>query len=118
RNNTDFNSLFALYDTLIDFDPDTLELKPMLAASWTFTDPRTLVLELREGVEFHDGEPFNAEAVVFHLDRCKNYARSNVKSDVASIDKAEATGPNQVSIRLKYPDASLPAVLSDRPGCI
>jgi len=118
RNNTDFNSLFAIYDTLIDFDPDTLELKPMLAKSWTFSDPHTLVLELREGIEFHDGEPFNAEAVVFHLDRCKNYARSNVKSDVASIDKAEATGPYQVSIRLKYPDASLPAVLSDRPGCI
>jgi len=118
RNNTDFNSLFAIYDTLIDFDPDTLELKPMLAKSWTFADPKTLVLELQEGVEFHDGEPFNAEAVVFHLERCRNYPRSNVKSDVASIDKAEATGPYQVSIRLKYPDASLPAVLSDRPGCI
>src|SRR5690606_32109549 len=78
RNNPDFNSLFTIYDTLIDFEPETLELRPMLAKSWEFTDPTTLVLELVEGVEFHDGEPFNAEAVVFHLDRCKNYARSNV----------------------------------------
>ncbi|WP_051469810.1 ABC transporter substrate-binding protein [Chelativorans sp. J32] len=118
RNNPDFNTLFAIYDALIDFDPNTLELKPMLAKSWTFTDPTTLVLELVEGVEFHDGEPFNAEAVVFHLERCMNYARSNVKSDVASIDKVEATGPYQVTIRTKHPDASLPAALSDRPRCI
>jgi len=118
RNNPDFNSLFAIYDALMDFDPNTLELKPGLAKSWEFTDPTTLVLELVEGVEFHDGEPFNAEAVVFHLDRCTSYARSNVKSDVASIDKVEATGPYQVSIKLKNPDASLPAALSDRAGCI
>jgi len=118
RNNPDFNTLFALYDALIGFDPETLELTPMLAKSWEFKDPTTLVLELREGVEFHDGEPFNAEAVVLHLDRCKSYERSNVKSDVAVIDKVEATGPLQVTIRLKRPDASLPAVLTDRPGCI
>jgi len=118
RNNPDFNTLFTIYDALIDFDPETLELKPMLAKSWEFKDPTTLVLELVEGVEFHDGEPFNAEAVVFHLDRCKNYARSNVKSDVASIETVEATGPYQVTIKTKRADASLPAVLSDRPGCI
>ena len=118
RNNTDFYVLFALYDALIDFDPETLELKPMLARSWEFTDPTTLVLDLVEGVEFHDGEPFNAEAVVFHLDRCRTYARSNVKADVAVIDSVEATGPYQVTIRTKHADVSLPLVLSDRPGCI
>lgn len=118
RNNPDFNTLFALYDALIGFDPETLELQPMLAKSWEFTDPTTLVLELQEGVEFHDGEPFNAEAVVFHLDRCKNYSRSNVKSDVAVIDSVAATGPLQVTIKTKHPDASLPAVLTDRPGLI
>jgi len=118
RNNTDFYTLFTLYDALLDFDPETLELKPMLAKSWEFKDPTTLVLELQEGVEFHDGEPFNAEAVVFHLDRCKNYARSNIKADVATIDTVEATGPYQVTIKTKRPDISLPVVLSDRPGCI
>lgn len=118
RNNPDFNTLYMMFDALIGFDPNTLEHQPMLATSWEFTDPTTLVLQLREGVEFHDGEPFNAEAVVFQLERCASYEKSNVKSDVAVIEKVEATGPYEVSIRLKYPDATLPAILTDRAGLI
>ncbi|MCJ9669816.1 MULTISPECIES: ABC transporter substrate-binding protein [unclassified Neorhizobium] len=118
RNNPDFNALLLMFDALIGFDPQTLELQPMLATSWKFADPTTLVLELRQGVEFHDGTPFNAEAVVFHLQRCSTYDRSNVKSDLAVVDKVEATGPYQVSLKLKYPDATLPAILTDRAGLI
>lgn len=118
RNNPDFNTLLMMFDALIGFDPQTLELQPMLATSWKFTDPTTLVLELREGVEFHDGTPFNAEAVVLHLERGKTYEKSNVKSDLAVVDKIEATGPYQVSLKLKHPDASLPSVLTDRAGLI
>jgi len=118
RNNPDFNTLLMMFDALIGFDPETLDLQPMLATAWEFTDPTTLVLDLREGVEFHDGEPFNAEAVVFHIERGKNYDKSNVKSDLEVVEKVEATGPYQVSLKLKYPDASLPAVLSDRAGLI
>lgn len=118
RNNPDFNTLLMMFDALIGFDPKTLDLQPMLATAWNFTDPTTLVLELRQGVEFHDGTPFNAEAVVFHLERGRTYERSNVKSDLAVLDKVEATGPYQVSLKLKYPDATLPSVLSDRAGLI
>jgi ABC-type dipeptide transport system, periplasmic component len=57
RNLPDFNSLFAIYDTLIGYDSTTLELQPMLASSWSWADASTLVLELREGVTFHDGTP-------------------------------------------------------------
>src|SRR6476469_6564549 len=55
RNLPDFNVLYAVYDTLIDFEPKTLALKPGLAKAWKFTDPKTLVLDLIEGVSFHDG---------------------------------------------------------------
>ena len=72
RNVPDFNALYALFDALIAFDPATLELKPMLAKDWTFTDPTTLVLNLIDGVKFHDGTPFNAEAVKFNFDRFIN----------------------------------------------
>lgn len=118
RNNPDFNALLMMFDALIGFDPVTLELQPMLATSWKFTDPTTLVLELRQGVEFHDGTPFNAEAVVFHLQRCMTYEKSNVKSDLSVVSKVEATGAFQVSIKLKYSDATLPSVLTDRAGLI
>ena len=118
RNLPDFNTLYAIYDALIDFDPDTLELKPGLAKSWNFPDPTTLVLDLNEGIEFHDGTPFNAEAVKFNLDRFINDERSNVKSDLTVVDRVEVTAPNQVTLKLKIPNAGLPAILSNRVGCI
>src|SRR5690606_22093590 len=68
RNVPDFNSVYAIFDALIAFDPATLELKPMLATDWSFTDDKTLVLNLVEGVEFHDGTPFDAEAVKFNFE--------------------------------------------------
>jgi ABC-type transport system substrate-binding protein len=71
RNTPDFNTLYTLYDALIDFDPETLDLKPGLAKAWRFTDPKTLVLDVIDGVEFHDGTPFNAEAVKVNLERYK-----------------------------------------------
>src|SRR5262249_22092932 len=62
RNLPDFDTLYTIFDALIDFEPRTLELKPGLAKSWKLTDPKTLVLDLVEGVTFHDGTPFNPEA--------------------------------------------------------
>ena len=89
RNLPDFNVLYAVFDALIDFVPKTLELKPGLAKSWKFTDPKTLVLDLVEGVKFHDGTPFNAEAVKFNLERYKTDPRSNVKADLDTVESVE-----------------------------
>ncbi|MGZ5803405.1 MAG: ABC transporter substrate-binding protein, partial [Xanthobacteraceae bacterium] len=44
RNAPDFNTLMAIYDPLIDIDPQTLDPKPALAKSWTWKDPKSLVL--------------------------------------------------------------------------
>src|ERR1700730_3300645 len=52
-----------LYDKLVDID-ENLAVVPMLAASWTISpDGKTVTFKLRQGVTFHDGTPFNAEAV-------------------------------------------------------
>src|SRR5437762_9067690 len=118
RNLPDLNTLYAVFDALIDFVPQTLELKPGLAKSWTFSDPKTLVLELIDGVAFHDGSPFNAEAVKFNLDRYKTDQRSNVKADLGSVDSVEVTGKSQVTLKLNRPNAGLPAMLSNRVGLI
>jgi ABC-type transport system substrate-binding protein len=118
RNLPDFNVLYAVFDALIDFEPTTLELKPGLAKSWAFTDSKTLVLELVEGVSFHDGTPFNAEAVKFNLERYKTEPRSNVKADLGALDKVEITGANQVTLRLSKPNAGLPVILTNRVGCM
>ena len=57
------------------------------------------MLDLVEGVTFHDGTPFNAEAVKFNLERYKTDQRSNVKADLGAVEKVEVTGPNQVTLR-------------------
>ncbi len=118
RNLPDFNVLYAVFDALIDFVPQTLELKPGLAKSWSFKDPTTLVLELVDGVSFHDGTPFTAEAVKFNLDRYKNDPRSNVKADIASVESVEVTGKSQVTLKLNRPNAGLPNILTNRIGLI
>ena len=62
RNGPDFNTLLALFDALLDVDPKTLEVKPMLATKWTWPDNKTLVMDLRTDVVFHDDTAFDAEA--------------------------------------------------------
>ncbi|HEX7008149.1 MAG TPA: ABC transporter substrate-binding protein, partial [Alphaproteobacteria bacterium] len=57
----------AVFDTLIALDGATGALRPGLATSWTWLDPRTLELRLRQGVTFHDGSAFDADDVVYTL---------------------------------------------------
>ncbi len=113
---TDHPFLYTIFDTLIEWDFASLEAKPGLAESWRYTDPNTLVLNLREGVVFHDGTPCNAEAVKFNLDRLRQDQRSNLKADVASVEAIEVGRPNEVVLKLKHADTALPLILSDRAG--
>ncbi|WP_168123037.1 ABC transporter substrate-binding protein [Paenibacillus sp. HB172176] len=66
---------FQIYDALVKWDltqgEKPAELAPGLAESWEHSesDPNLWTFHLRQGVSFHDGTPFNADAVVFALDR-------------------------------------------------
>ena len=108
--------LTAMCDKLVDVDAD-VQFVPQLATDWsTSEDGLKLVMNLREGVVFHDGEPFNAEAVVYTINRNMNLKESRRKSELSSVESIEATGPYQVTFTLKKPDASLIGQLSDRAG--
>ena len=59
-----------IYDTLIEYKDGSTEIEPGLATSWESSeDGLTWTFHLRQGVTFHDGTPFNAEAVLFSLNR-------------------------------------------------
>lgn len=59
-----------IQENLIDFKPATLELEPALAESWEpNADSSEWTFKLRQGVKFHDGTDFNADAVVFNFQR-------------------------------------------------
>ena len=69
----DFRILVNVYDGLVRYAPGTLEVEPALATDWEISeDGTTYTFDLREGVTFHDGTPFNAEAVKFNFDRMLN----------------------------------------------
>ncbi len=72
-NITDGNSIYVqqqIYNRLMEFKPGTSEIEPALATAWSVApDGKTWTFKLRQGVKFHDGTPFNAEAVKFNVER-------------------------------------------------
>ncbi len=58
-------------DTLLYRDPASRELVPCLAQSYRFCNATTIEFSLRPGIQFHNGEPFNAQSVKFSLEVLK-----------------------------------------------
>lgn len=105
----------AMCDKLLDVDAG-LNLVPQLATAWTWEDPTHLLLTLRPGVIFHDGEPFNAEAVRYKLTRDLTIKGSMRAGEVNSIASIEVVNDLQVRLALRAPNAPLLAQLADRAG--
>ena len=106
----------SLCDKLVNITPD-LQFIPELATSWEWSNEgKTLTMKLREDALFHDGTPFNAEAVVANIERSTTLPESRRKSELSSVETVVATGLYEVTFNLKTPDATLIAQLSDRAG--
>ena len=106
----------SLCDKLVAITP-ALEITPMLATGWSWSDDgMALTMTLREGVTFHDGTPFNAEAVAYNINRSKTLEESRRKSEVASIESTTVVDDYTIQMNLSKPDATLIAQLADRAG--
>jgi len=98
--------LFArmVWDQLIERDPVTFEYKPELATAWRWVDDVTLEFELRQGVKFQDGQPFDADDVVYTLNFVSDPANKVLNTtNVAWIKSAEKIDQYKVRIHLKAP---------------
>jgi peptide/nickel transport system substrate-binding protein len=108
----------ALFDKLFDINAQG-QIVPQLATSYRWSEGgKVLTLELRHGVLFQDGEPFNAQAVQFTLERDMTLPASKRKSALSAIEKIEVTGTYSLKLILKHPYAPLIAQLAGRSGMI
>jgi peptide/nickel transport system substrate-binding protein len=107
----------GLCDKLFDLN-EKLEIVPQLATGYEWADPVTLIIHLRQGVTFHDGEVLDAAAVKYTLERHLTMPGSFRRSEIASIDHVEVVDPDTVKITLKSPASPLLAQLTDRAGMI
>jgi peptide/nickel transport system substrate-binding protein len=108
--------LAAMCDKLFDID-EKLNIVPQLALSHeTSADGKTVMIKLRPNVKFQDGEPFDAEAVKFTLERGLTLETSKRKAELSQIDKVEVADPLTVRLLLKAPFSPLIAQLTDRAG--
>ncbi|AKZ62059.1 ABC transporter substrate-binding protein [Herbaspirillum hiltneri N3] len=103
-----------IWDTLIYRDPKSGDYKPQLATAWKWESPTALVLDLRQGVQFQNGDKFSADDVVFTF----NYVVSNESKAVTRqntdwIKSAEKLGDYKVRINLKQ---AFPAALEYLSG--
>ncbi len=89
------------WDTLVYRDPDTFQIKPLLATSWKQTDDTTLDFELRPGVSFHDGSAFTADDVVYTVNTVLADSQVAVPSNYAYLAGAEKLDDLHVRIKLK-----------------
>ncbi|TWT24845.1 ABC transporter substrate-binding protein [Planomicrobium sp. CPCC 101110] len=105
-----------IFETLLEYDQN-LELQPKLATKYSSSeDGLTWTFELREGVKFHDGTDFNAEAVVFNFERWMDPENPYHKGDFPYypflyggfkgdenhlIEHVKATGTHELEIKLK-----------------
>lgn len=98
----------SVFEGLMERDLN-LELKPGLAESYEYLDDKTLEFKLREGIEFHNGEPFNAEAVKFSFDRLlgEEGQKGPQYSNYTSIDSVKVIDDYTVQLLLKTPDPVL-----------
>ena len=107
-----------IFDTLVLRDKE-MKLVPGLAVSWKALDDVTWQFKLREGVKFHNGEPFNSQAVKFTIDRVLDpKAKAPTISYIRTIDHVTVVDDYTVNVVTKKPDPLVPTRMSRYPTYI
>jgi peptide/nickel transport system substrate-binding protein len=117
-SDSDYSVATAIYDRLIDRVGEKGDLGPMLADSWQMSDDlKSCTLKLHPGITFHDGTPFNGDAVVFNIKRQQD-PTSVSRADSLQIVDVSATDATTVVFKLASPWIDFPQVLAAQVGMI
>lgn len=112
----DRNVYTSVFNTLVTAD-ENLDIVPELAESWETPDDRTYVFKLRQGVKFHDGTDFNAEAVKWNFDWILNPDNASPRlPEISEIEGVTVIDDYTVEVKLTQPFAPFLAIISDRAG--
>jgi peptide/nickel transport system substrate-binding protein len=122
----DFRILANVFEGLVRFDADSLQVRPSLATDWEVSDDGlTYTFHLREDVRFHDGSDFDARAVKFTFDRMLDPAHPYHDTGpfplaflFDPIERVEAVDPATVRFHLSEPFAPLLSNLAYPAGYI
>ncbi|WP_428773178.1 ABC transporter substrate-binding protein [Vibrio sp.] len=102
-----------IYEGLVEWD-ENYKVAPVLATSWQQIDDETLHFTLREGVTFHNGNPFNADDVVASITRVTD-KDSGIRGNASSILSAKKLSEYKVEIKTLK---SSPIVLNELTGIL
>jgi peptide/nickel transport system substrate-binding protein len=100
-------------ETLTEINPEDGSITPRLAAEWEQVDEDTWRFHLREGVKFHDGADFNAEAVKFNIDRMLSdaiYCEDRAKFFAGTDLDAEVVDDHTLDVTATPPQPILPTL--------
>ncbi|MGH2397824.1 MAG: ABC transporter substrate-binding protein, partial [bacterium] len=100
-----------MLEPLVDYDPEG-KLVPVLATSWRALDNLTWEFKLRPRVRFHNGEPFNAEAAKFSIERAQTHPRSLQKVYVSMIKEMRTVDDLTLRVVTNDPSPDLVANIS------
>lgn len=102
------SQLRHMYEPLVMIDRDLQTVKPVLATEWKRLDDLTFEFKLRQGVKFHNGEEFDAEAAKFSIMRPIDPAtRANARSTYAGITGVEVKDKYTIHVKTAKPDPAL-----------
>jgi peptide/nickel transport system substrate-binding protein len=102
-----------VYECLVQFRPDLKTVEPQLATEWKRLDDLTVQFKLREGVRFHNGDPFDAEAVKYSIENIlKPEVAAPLRTSYLSFKEVQIVDSHTVNIKTQKPDPMFLARLS------
>ncbi len=111
-------TLYSIYETLTKINPDG-RVTPLLAERWEISpDLKTYTFHLRKGVKFHNGEPFNAQAVKFSFERAGGEKSTNKDKRTFANLGVQVVDDHTVVLLNKEIDPELPFLLGQATAII